>query len=522
MRKITALIIALLFGIFAMAYIYFTNLKNEENTADRALNLVSSHASIIFTFENDKTFYDILSGQAILNDVVGKQKAKTLQHIYQNWVKLAPISKVLDGKKVYIGITNGEKDNVDFLLATQFSAKNTVDIGAFAAANQVKLNKVEDHIFEATLSDTTKCYITVEKQTVLIASSLHTLSQLKTTATHHNDFASYIRKGNLRQKNTLANVYINFKTLPTVLKAVVQQQINGELEVLAKANAFAALSYNYATDKLLLNGYTELIDNTHYLSLFKNQPEQKVTIDQLLPEKTANYTIYGFADYKKWLDKLTDWFRENDKKTNTQALAKRTVDKYGIDLKSTFPEFTTNQFATFQIHTGERFGIVALKNGDKFNQLLLDLSTEYSTTTRNFKEAGIPYAFFGTPFKKFKRPFYTVIDNHLIMANNASSIQRFLNDYMANKLLINDSLYIRFKDQCADAASVSYYINRSNSANIFGRNLKARFYKQYLSKDGFKAYNAFGLQMSADAGQFLTNVLLLKKQPEVALDSLAN
>jgi len=132
------------------------------------------------------------------------------------------------------------------------------------------------------------------------------------------------------------------------------------------------------------------------------------------------------------------------------------------------------------------------------------------------------YYFFGEPFKKFARPFYTIIDNYFVIANNASSIQVFLNSYRNNKLLVNNVAYMQFKDQISSSATLSIYVNHKNSNDIFGRNLRAPYYKQYKSEDGLKLYNAFGYQLSSDNGRFLSNVLILKQQKEMKLDSLTN
>ena len=128
--------------------------------------------------------------------------------------------------------------------------------------------------------------------------------------------------------------------------------------------------------------------------------------------------------------------------------------------------------------------------------------------------------FFGEPFKKFERPFYTIIDNHFVVSNYASTIQVFLNSYKNNHLLANTDDYIHFKDQTSSTATIVFYINNKNSNDIFGRNLKPAYYKQYKSAKGVKDYNSFGYQLSADNGKFMSNIVLLKKQTKVELDSL--
>ncbi len=85
----------------------------------------------------------------------------------------------------------------------------------------------------------------------------------------------------------MANVYINYNQLPAILKNVLNTNLIGELSIFNKQNAYAALSYNFGSDKFLLNGYTQINDNQNYFKLFIDQKEQKINIDQFFPEQTA-------------------------------------------------------------------------------------------------------------------------------------------------------------------------------------------------------------------------------------------
>ncbi|WP_368495418.1 DUF3352 domain-containing protein, partial [Bacillus toyonensis] len=73
------------------------------------------------------------------------------------------------------------------------------------------------------------------------------------------------------------------------------------------------------------------------------------------------------------------------------------------------------------------------------------------------------YSYFGEPFKKFKRPYYIIIDNYLVFANNASTVQSFLNSYKNNQLLINKESYITSVNQLPNTSSISFFVDLSNS-----------------------------------------------------------
>ena len=133
-----------------------------------------------------------------------------------------------------------------------------------------------------------------------------------------------------------------------------------------------------------------------------------------------------------------------------------------------------------------------------------------------------PIFYFGEPFKKFGRPYYTIIDNNLIVANNASTVQVFLNNYKNNRLLIQTPQYLDAVNQISNTSNVSYYINTKNSAGIFRDNIQQPFYKHLRADSGLKSFDTFCYQMSADRDKFITNLLLNKYlKPEIP-DSLSN
>jgi len=519
MRKIYILLVFLMLGVAGMAYLYFSNLGKEANASENSINLVAASAPIIFTFESDKSFYEILSGQDITDNILGTEKRNLLSALRENVIKNNEINQLIDGEKIVIGFLAGEKNNsVDFVMATQ-TTKAIIDPAQLTKL-KLPLTKVGD-FYEVKFGDSAKLYLTINKQSILFSNSLASLAKTaKIDQEQKNNFANYIKQNIQVNKNTLANVYINYASLPSLLKNILNTNLIGELNVFNKQETFAALSYNFGSDKLLLNGYTDIQNPKNYFKLFEDQKEQKITIDQLFPDQTANYTVFTINDYKKWSSALYNLQKENKEADKIEQQRKAINEKYRIDLHQTFPQYFNKQLAVLQLKSGEKLGIIEIKNGDKLGQLLLDLSSEYAPDIRIFKEAYLLANFFGEPFKRFERPFYTIIDNHFVLANYASTLQVFLNSYQNDRLLASTQDYNHFKDQTSSAATIAFYINNKNSNDIFGKNLKTPFYKQYQSKAGFKEYDAFGYQLSADNGKFLSNMLLLKKQTKNELDSL--
>ncbi len=513
MKKIYLILGILFLGTIAMAYLYFSTLNTDKNANDLSLQAITRNCAIVFSFDNDKSFYEILSGQDLLQNLLGETKSKQLKNLRDEIIENSSVFNILEGQKTFIGISAGN-DAINFVIATQL--KTSIMPGNLISTLDSKTIKIKQSgpAYELTFADSTQVFIGFKDKMVLLSNSLSEINSLLKQQQLQAPFATYIKENSRFNRNSLANLFLNFNHMPSLLRNILNNKLTGELSIFNKQNAFAAFNYNFSKEKLLFTGNTIVNEQQNYFSLFKNLPAQKLAITNILPRNTANFTIYAINDYLVWQKELNKWLeliKENEK---INGKMQEINEKYRLDLQQVLPKYLKNQFVTFQLNTGEKFGAIALSNGEKLNQFLLDLSTEYDLDVRIFKETGLPFSFYGEPFRKFDRPFYTIIDNYLIMANNASSIQAFLNSYRTNKLLINDDEYISFNNQLSSSATISFYVNNKNSNDIFGRNLKMPYYKQYQAESGLKNYNAFCYQLSGDKDKFLTNLLIFKKVGE--------
>lgn len=520
MKKIIAFIITLLTAIAFISYFYFSELNTRTDSNDLLLRAATTNTSIVFAFENEKSFYDILSTQDLIQKIIGKDKSHQLAQLKQTFINNSTLNHFIKNQPIYISILPTANKEVDFLISTQISSsaelliKELVDKGF-----NIDMNKPVSQI---KINDSLSYYIGINNNLVLLSTIEKNIINALSNIKKENDFVSFIKSNNNKNRNTLASLYINYNECPSLLKNIVANGLNGELSIFNHQNSYAALTYNFSKEKLLFNGITTINNPNNYFNLFKDSEGQKITINNILPDNTANYTIYTFSNYSNWLINLNKWlaFKQSNKKNN--QFIENIKNTYRVDLNQIFPKYTKKQFATFQLKSGEKLGAIALSNGEKVNQLLLDVSDEYNADIRLFKSDGILFNYFGEPFKKFNKPYYTIIDNHLVAANNASTVQAFLTSYKTNKLLIKTSYYLDALNELPYLANISFYINIKNSESIFRNNIYLPYYKHIRAENGLKPFNTFIYQLSSDKNKFQSNILLKKEKPELVADTLGN
>jgi hypothetical protein len=521
MKKIVILTSALFLGVAFMAYFYFSKLGTDNDAKDLALQSATNNAALVFSFQNDKGFYDIIEGQQLLQQVLGKDKMNLLKQLKAGIIDDNQLNRYLKDQQVYISVLPDSNKTLNFLITLQIQQDNDIK----KIYEQLKLKKAISEkskgLYTVKVNDSLSVYLGIHNQVLTLSTSLKLINDASVRLTE-NPFTEYIKGNNRQIKNVLAHVYINFNQAPLLLKNIIAGNINGEIGIFNKQNSFAVLNYNFSKEKILFSGNTELKDQINYLKLFENTAAQNTSIQNILPDNTANYALYAYDDYGKWLKKLNSWQTQTNGTIKANAVIKNIKDEYRIDLNAIFPAYTKNQFILFQLSTTEKLGAISLINGEKVKQLLLDISADYNEDIKLFKSSDILYSYFGEPFKKFGRPYYTIVDNNLVVANNAGTVQSFLNDYKKNRLLIQTPQYLDAVNQISTTCNVSYYINTKNSADIFRNNIQLPFYKHLRADSGLKSFDTFYYQMSADKNKFITNLLLNKYlRPEIP-DSLSN
>ncbi|TKC09029.1 hypothetical protein [Pedobacter frigoris] len=512
MKKILAIIITLIAAIITMAYLYFSGLNSELKNNDSSLYAATTNSAFVFSFENDKSVLDILKAQDLFKEIAGDDKFSELESLKTYILSVPEINYAIDKQAVYISLIPGSDKNVDFLYSTQVKSGISID----QLRKVLKDHSIEivnkENLISIRLPDSNIFYLGIKDNLLLLSSTTKPIiNVLSSSINKSSKFVDYIKSNSRITKNSVAEVYINFELMPSLLKAVMPGKLTGELSVLDNQHAFANLTYNFSKEKILLTGTTTPNDDNSFLHLFAGLKAQKISITNILPENTANYSVFAIDNYTNWKKSLNEWFTVVKDDQSTSKIIKTFNEKYRINPDQIFPKYFKNQFITFQLNTAEKIGAIELSNGDKVTQLLLDLSTEYSQDIKVLKEDNLLYAYFGEPLKKFKRPFYCIIDNYMVFSNNASSIQSFLNSYKNNKLLINNQDYSTAIDQLANTANISYFIGLKNSSDIFLKNLYQPYYKQIKNENGLKNYTSFIYQLSGDNGKFQTNVLINKK-----------
>jgi hypothetical protein len=521
MKRIYFILGILLFLLSGMTYLYFSNLNTNTVNSDLSLKLAANHSGLIFSIQNNKSVLDILKGQELFNNLIGREKVALLDALKEKLLSTSAFNRMINDQNIYISILPGENRQIDMLLSIEVTPEANSQMLLQALKNErIKVEQTEN-LYKIELSDSLYVYAKLEENVLLISTAQAQItSALNSQGDTENAFLEFVQKNDKLAKNSLASLYINYNQMPSLLAAITPAAKSGEFSILNRQNAFAHLSYNFSKERIFFSGETRINDLNSFYQLFSGLKPEKIEADKVLPDNTASYTIYCAGKYSLWQKKLNSWFVNKKEFDAIEAKKAAINSKYHLNLEGTFAANSGTQFITFQLKSNEKLAAIALTNGDKLSQLLLDLSDDYAGNIKLLKEPDIFYYYYGEPLKRFKRPYYVILNNYLFLSNNPSALQAFLRKYEAGDLLINNAAYTQIFDQLSNSANILFYLNNAQSQNVVIDNLYSGYYKHYRDPRGLKNFDSFIYQLSGDKESFQTNVFLNIKHREPQTDSL--
>jgi len=510
MKKIYLTLFVLIIAMMAMAYLYFSRLTAQNMTDNGSLNAAVFNSGLVFCMQDDKNVLELLKGQDYFQRVIGSENARQLALLKSEIISNPAINKLIAGNAIYISFSAGSNQSNNYLISTQLNnGEGKINLLNTLKANKIQIDGTATE-FKLTLQDSTIYYGGVKNDLVVISNDKQHAFQALNARLDKNttEFAAYMKSGDKYSKNSLANLYINFRIFPDLLKAFSPDKLPAPIEILKKNNSFASLSYNFSKERLFFNGNSRINDQTNYLSLFTGLKPQKIIIDNILPANTANFAVFTISDYNAWRKNLAAWFTSTQQDSKVKRIINSTNQKYHLDIDAIFPKYFKSQLITFQLKSGEKFGAIQLSNGDKLDQLLLDISETYSEDIKLLKESDLLYAYFGEPVNKFNKPYYTIIDNYMVFANSSGAIQSFLNSYRKNELLINTLDYANLYNQISKDASIMFYGNRKNALDMARNTMYSPDYRHLTAKDGLAPFSSLVYQLSGDGASFQTTLVI--------------
>ena len=258
----------------------------------------------------------------------------------------------------------------------------------------------------------------------------------------------------------------------------------------------------------MFNGTSQLPGNQDggYLSLFSDQRPVTNHLKEIFPSTTAYYSGFGVSDPVKFESDLAEWQSKSDFSKEKKSVLSRIKKETGIAAQKEFSLSLGNEFALITTRYQEKIGIIQVKDGSKLLAVLTNISKMNSDNTGQFNYERLAQILLGDAFSAFKKPYFKIIDNYLILTNSTSELASYTDSYTNRKFLTKTDGYNEFNNLLAEMCNVSFFIQFKNALQLFKQEMKPSFYQDFdTSVPGWKNFYGASWQFSSSEKNFYTN-----------------
>jgi hypothetical protein len=521
MKKIIIIISVLILGIVAVTWLYFKNLSATEHSNENVFKVIPNDAAIVFEYKNEDSFYDIFNDFSLFGDLLGRNNLEHLNALKQVFVDDANISPSFKKSNLFFSLHQNQRNNAEILIVAPFSKEAGSDPEEIIASLKTKFRLISDAdanqpLYQLSFNNKSTFYFIIY-QSLMIGSFEKTLvnhsKELILSGKENNSFKIDFKSP--RNKNSIANLYLNISKIPDLLNNFSDRKNPSETFALKYVDAFASLNINYQSSAFMFSGVTKVNEKANnYFNLFLNQESGNNTLKNILPFDAATYSFFYVSDYKKFKQGLNKLFVFRKESEKLKKQLDNITQRHSINIDKELMPVMGNEFGVMQLASGDKIGVVKTTNTIRLSFLLSTISSEAVENIRLFDDSYLLYSYLGDPFKSFQRPYYIIIENHLIVANNTIALRNFQKNYTNQNLLSRSDKNIDFQQYLSNQGNIFYFIHNSNAKAIVKSFLSGKAHENFKSDD-FDWKNIYGLsiQFSADKDKFFTN-LYLSKIPE--------
>lgn len=513
--------------IAATAYItvkYFKSLQLSGIHAGNVIRTIPDSAAAVFEFNNDKGFFEIFNDNSLLGSLIGEHKMAELDTVRKVLFANAALQQWFNGSNVFISLHPSNVSETELLL----TAAASKDFDAAAMEGLAKQKNTGMLITPLSIDDKKgytvyfaalkkRFYIIHKEGNIFAASFSKSLIQKSALFQPDNDRDAFVLLPDQQNSSSLANLYINYSQLTPLFDQLFDNHTSDLFKSFRLLPASAALNLNYKTDALMFNGYTSIQTDkpATYLNLFTAQQPVENQLKEIYPSTTAYSMDMAVSDPQKFSADLTQFHEKARLKTDRDTLFARIKTETGINLKAEFAKQMGYEFAVVTTRYRERIAIISIKNGPDMRPFMTNISNMVNDDMGQFKYNKLPYFLLGDAFNGFRRPYFRIMDNYLVLANSVKELDSYYDSYINRKFLNKTEQYVRLDNLLAEKSNVSFYINFKNAQNILKNDLKPGFYSAFKdNKLSLKYFYAASFQFTSTDKNFYTNLCILQNAPD--------
>lgn len=281
-------------------------------------------------------------------------------------------------------------------------------------------------------------------------------------------------------------------------KTQLKNQSAIDLNELEQVGDWAYLQLELHANQIAFSGETFYSDSSSFISNFRNQQPVQHKLIEWLPAKTAAAIIWGVSDPGLF-------FKNRSMQLNNAV--------QGPDMRTIYKEYFSNWIGNeiallvtqpaLHLSDNNFIALVSVQDSLKCQQSLTALSGKTAgsaelyngCTIRYIEKKSLMEGLFGTLFKRVNRFYYTAINQHIVIGNQASVLRAYINDVKTGNLLKNEDRYKSLAVHVPLKSNVFFYAGFPQAVKLFN-SYASPSWNTWLSENGDILSNWSGLTYS--------------------------
>ncbi|UEG55247.1 hypothetical protein LLH06_09775 [Mucilaginibacter daejeonensis] len=517
MKRLIIITVILIAATVMVTVTYFKNLNPPGLQTTKVINAIPPSAALIFEFNNEASFYDAYDKNQLFATITGAAKMRELHTLRKALLNNELIRQFYDEQDVFISLHASPGDSLEYLITVAAKTPVAKQIGVIGIKQMDVAGKKGFSFHVDTLQK--DLYLAEKGNNIWMASFSKPLLEEGLNYKPQDKDPIFEVFPDQQHATTLATLYINYTNAGELVKQFYRRD-NVELwSGLSTLPATSALSLNFKSDAFMFSGFTQPLKGApgSYLELFKTMKPVEMHLKDLFPLTTAYSTSYGFDNVEHFIKALHQWQHRVGFDKDKKALFGRIKQETGVQLDKEFDLLLDNEFAVLTTRFQEKLAIIKMKNGASLRPFLFNVSNMTTDNIGQFKYDQIPLFLIGDALVPFRRPYFTVIDNYLVLGTTQREVSNFSENYFNNEFLSKRAPFIAFNDLLPQRSNINYFIHFKNAGYVFKRLLKPDAYKAYERSPGLSDHYAGAYQLAASDKEFYTNFCIQLNQPDSTL-----
>ncbi len=542
-QKATLLLLFAAFVLVIIAFIIFVRPKDHEDGVwklipDEAVMVIES-SRLIDTYQKLKTATIWRNLRQITYFDTIHHRAEALKLLRTDSLS---IPEFLRGRNTYAALMITARTEFDYLFLVPLKAHEQFfaqDLFAKVCnANQLKLrsrNYNEMPIYEIYNNQNFELeFVYCIHQDYLICSYAPMLVEDAIRKIMDNEPSSFFdsNKGLFKLAQMAdddANLYINFKKIPSFLSLFTEDSARPLLEALEQTTSAFSLDAMIADNSLLMNGYSlfskgEESQKPDYVHLLSTQEPTSLTdLLKIVPKQTAVFYRLGLSKPSVFFDARNEWWEKHEPAQYSKL--DNLASEYNFETQK-FLKNIKNEVAVAYLEpeqgqaVADKLVFVRLSQRGVAEKALQKLAENTATNNKNkisqkygrytfthINLPNLPTILFGTAFGDYPNTYYTFLnDDYLVFATREVALRQLIEGIKQEEVWDKLISHRQFLDQIGTKSNLNFIVNVPRAWHLFNPYLNSTWQESF-EKNKFELlkFEFVGCQFIAETDKMEAN-----------------